>query len=178
MLTTSLDLDNFENLFNFRLKSFFFSKIPVTYQPRSPILILDSTVASSNKKFLFSTNFDKVLPVICVLAFPPIKNPGFAYVPRLCFFLTLIQFVSKGNHSKSYLNCACEIALKIAKILAAQASAQPFKNNCSASAIASSIVAPQLVLRKCPPLAICKRNGREISVSSFHTCKSALRSVA
>ena len=34
--------------------------------------------------------------------------------------------------------------LKIAKILAAQASAQPFKNNCGTSAIASKIVAPQV----------------------------------
>ena len=41
------------------------------------------------------------------------------------------------------MTCACAIALKIAKILAAQASAQSFKNNCGASAIASEIIAPQ-----------------------------------
>ena len=35
------------------------------------------------------------------------------------------------------------LALKIAKILAAQGSAQSYKDNCGASAIASKIVGPQ-----------------------------------
>ena len=54
----------------------------------------------------------------------------------------------KNNHSKSYLNWACAVALKIAKILAAQASAQPFKNNIisakALSQLASKIIAAQV----------------------------------
>ena len=42
-----------------------------------------------------------------------------------------------------YLNSASAIALKIPEILAAQASAQPFNNSCSVSAIASKIAAAQ-----------------------------------
>ena len=40
-------------------------------------------------------------------------------------------------------DCTREIALKIAKMFAAQASAQPFINNFGADANASNIVAPQ-----------------------------------
>ena len=42
------------------------------------------------------------------------------------------------------MTCACAIALKIAKILAAQVSAQPFEYNCGASTIATEIVAAQV----------------------------------
>ena len=61
-------------------------------------------------------------------------------------FSKLLSQLLENKYSlpKAYLNCACAIALKIAQILAAQASAQTFKNSCGASAIASEIVAAQV----------------------------------
>ena len=70
----------------------------------------------------------------------------------------------KSNHL-SYLNCARAIALKIAKILANQASAQPFKNNYGASAIASKIVAPQVPTSGCPT----EKTRKLSSIATFYT---------
>ena len=56
------------------------------------------------------------------------------------FFESLISI----DWKKVIPNCIwIAIALKIAKILVAQVSVQPFKNNQGASAIASKILAPQ-----------------------------------
>ena len=57
-------------------------------------------------------------------------------LPRQCFSELESQLI-ENKHFLSYLNSTCAIALKVAKILTAQASAQPFKNNCGSSAIAS-----------------------------------------
>ena len=103
-----------------------------------------------------SPSFRKILitllRVICCLVLSSkilskIKKPSQKSCPMYLvnvFFLTLITFDQKTIiPNLQYLNCACAVALKIAKILTAQASAQPFKNNRGASAIASKIVAPQ-----------------------------------
>ena len=59
---------------------------------------------------------------------------------RQCFFLNLVTVDCKTILPN---RIGYAIALKIAKILAAQASAQSFENNCGASAIAGEIVALQ-----------------------------------
>ena len=70
--------------------------------------------------------------------FPSIKNPDYADTSSM-FFVTLITFYWKTIIPNHIL-----IALKIAKILAAQASAESFKSSCGASAITSKIVALQV----------------------------------
>ena len=72
---------------------------------------------------------------------PPIKNSGYAFVPRKCFFLTLITFDQKTIIPNPIW---IALVLKIAEILAAQAAGHSIKNNCSASTITSKIVAPQV----------------------------------
>ena len=87
-----------------------------------------------HKKLCFSKNFDNVNA--CNLPFRPLLRSKILATPMYLvnvFVLTLIAFLI-------YLNCACAIALKIAEILAAQASAQPFKNNYGTSAIARNIL--------------------------------------
>ena len=68
----------------------------VGLEPRPRLLILHSTVSLFRKKSLFSKNFDDV--ITCDLRFglcPPIKNPGYAYVPCQCL---LVNFqVSAGD---------------------------------------------------------------------------------
>ena len=70
-----------------------------------------------------------------VWPYSAIKNPGYVYMHLVNISLNLNYSWLKNNHSQSYLNLACAIALKIAKILTAQVLAQPFKNNCNTSAI-------------------------------------------
>ena len=64
--------------------------------------------------------------------------------PCQCFFLTLITVVGKQLFL-IVLELRFAFVRKIAKILAAQSSAQPLKNSCGASAMASEIVAPQVL---------------------------------
>ena len=68
------------------------------------------------------------------------NDKAFMNLPHQFFFKTLITV----DGQTLYLHCACAITLKIAKILAVQASAQLFKNNCCTSTIASKIVAWQV----------------------------------
>ena len=82
------------------------------------------------------------LRVICGLAFLPNQKSWLFFCTSSMLFLNFNHSLLKNNQSLSHLNCVCAIALKIAKILAAEASAQPFKNNYGASTIASKIVAP------------------------------------
>ena len=62
----------------------------------------------SHKKSLFSKMLDDV--IACDLRFgfpPPIKNSGYAYAPRQCFFLTLIIFDWKTIiHSRIWIALA------------------------------------------------------------------------
>ena len=90
LLATSPYLDSFENLFNFRFKSFFFfCKTQVTCQPRPRLLILHSTVplfrnSPSFRKILISS-----LRVICGLASPPNKKSWLRLCTLSIFLLTL-----------------------------------------------------------------------------------------
>ena len=87
------------------------------------------------------------------------------------FFANFNHIRLKNNHSYSYLTCACAIALKVAKILAAQASAQPFKNHCGASPIAREIVAPQAfaaITAAQVPTSANKQLRQEHAAALFH----------
>ena len=85
LLTTSLNLDNFGNLFNFRFKSFFLEKPMLHANPVSGFSVSILRYFCLVKSLSFIKILMTSLGVICGFASPPIKNPGYAYVPRQCF---------------------------------------------------------------------------------------------
>ena len=89
LLTAFPNLDKFGNLFNFWIKSFPFSKIQDTCQPRPWLLILHFTVSLFHKKSLISKDFDDT--IMCALRFgptPPIKIPGCA-----CYLINVFSYL-------------------------------------------------------------------------------------
>ena len=116
------------------------------------------------KNFSFRTFLVTSLHVICGLALPQSKILATPLCTLSMFFLNFNYSWLKNNHFQLHLNCACAIALKTAKILAAQAPAQPLKNNCGASAIASKLVAPQKLRRKCLPLRLGLRHFSSMEI--------------